>query len=138
MFTLILGCFIYITFRQDTLIMFSWLDSIYLLDVISDYRLFTMPLSAHLPSWFLYSLPDGLWLFSFVSILLAIWDNTISKHNIHWFILVPTIAVFIEIGQLLSIVSGTFDILDLIFYLIGTVLPILIFNNSKTIKSKTI
>jgi hypothetical protein len=137
MFTLLLGCFIYISFRQDTLIMFNWLNRINILEIISDYRLFTLPLAENLPNWFLYSLPDGLWLFSYLSILLAVWKNTISKHNIHWILLVPTIAVFIEFGQLFSIVSGTFDILDLTFYLVGAVLPILIFTNSKTIKSKT-
>ena len=138
MFTLLLGCFIYISFRQDTLIMFNWLDRIHTLEVISDYRLFTLPLAENLPTWVLYSLPDGLWLFSYLSVLLAVWDNTISKDNIHWILLVPAIAVLIEFGQLFHIVSGTFDILDLTFYLVGAVLPILIFTNSKTIKSKII
>jgi len=137
-FTLLLGCFIYISFRQDTLIMFNWLDRINILEVISDYRLFTLPLAENLPTWFLYSLPDGLWLFSYLAVLLAVWNNTISKDNIHWILLAPAIAVLIEFGQLFSIVSGTFDILDLAFYLIGTVFPILIFTNSKIIKSKIV
>ena len=136
MFTLLLGCFIYISFRQDTLKMFSWFDSINLSAAISELRLFTVPLSDHLPNWFLYSLPDGLWLFSYLSILLVVWDNVISKHNIHWLLLVPTIAIVSEIGQLFGIIPGTFDIVDLTFYLGGTILPILIFTNSKTIKSK--
>lgn len=127
--TLVLGSFIYISFRQNTLVMFSWLDRVNLLEVISDYRLFTLPWVENLPNWFLYSLPDGLWLFSYLSILLAVWDNTISKHNVLWFLLVPSVAVFSEIGQLFSIVPGTFDLIDLIFYIVGTVLPIIIFTN---------
>ena len=118
--------------------MFNWLDRINILEVISDYRLFTLPLAENLPTWFLYSLPDGLWLFSCLAVLLAVWNNTISKDNIHWILLAPAIAVLIEFGQLFSIVSGTFDILDLAFYLIGTVFPILIFTNSKIIKSKIV
>ena len=133
-FTLLLGCFIYISFRQDTLKMFSWFASINLSGVISELRLFTIPLSEHLPNWFLYSLPDGLWLFSYLSVLLRVWDNAITKHNIHWLFLVPMVAIFSEIGQLFEIVPGTFDILDLTFYLGGTLLPILIYTNSKTIK----
>ena len=117
--------------------MFSWFDSINLSTAISELRLFTIPLSDHLPNWFLYSLPDGLWLFSYLSVLLVVWDNAISKHNIYWLLLVPIVAIFSEIGQLVEIVPGTFDIFDLIFYLWGTVLPILIFTNSKTIKSQT-
>ncbi len=137
LFTLLLGGMVYISFRQDTLKMFRWFDSINLSAVISELRLLTLPLSDHLPNWFLYSLPDGLWICSYLSVLLVVWDNVISKHNIHWLLLVPMIAIFSEIGQLFKIVPGTFDILDLIFYLGGTVLPILIFTNSKTIKSQT-
>tara|TARA_B100000795_G_scaffold216277_1_gene170160 strand:+ start:431 stop:805 length:375 start_codon:yes stop_codon:yes gene_type:complete len=86
----------------------------------------------NLPDWFLYSLPDGIWLFSYLSVLLLIWDNKISKHNIHWVLLIPSIAIFSEIGQLFEIVSGTFDITDLVFYLAGTILPILIFTTTYT------
>ena len=136
-FTLLLGGLIYILFRQDTLKMFSWFDNINVSAAISELRLCTVPLSGHFPNWFLYSLPDGLWLFSYLSVLLAVWDNVISKHNIHWLLLVPMVAIFSEIGQLFEIVPGTFDIFDLIFYLLGTVLPILIFTNSKTPRNST-
>tara|TARA_B110000977_G_scaffold96214_1_gene126947 strand:- start:3075 stop:3518 length:444 start_codon:yes stop_codon:yes gene_type:complete len=134
--TLLLGGLVYISFRQDTLKMFNWFDSVNLSEAISELRLYTLPLADFLPNWFLYSLPDGLWLFSYLSVLLVVWDNVITKHNIHWLLLVPVVAIFSEIGQLFKIVPGTFDILDLTFYLCGTVLPILIFTNSKTIKSK--
>lgn len=136
-FTLLLGGLIYILFRQDTLKMFSWFDNINVSAAISELRLCTVPLSGHFPNWFLYSLPDGLWLFSYLSVLLVVWDNVISKHNIHWLLLVPMVAIFSEIGQLFEIVPGTFDIFDLIFYLLGTVLPILIFTNSKTPRNST-
>lgn len=137
LFTLLLGGFIYILFRQDSLKMFIWFESINLSNSISELRLFTLPLSFHLPDWFLYSLPDGLWLFSYISLLLLIWGNVISKQNIHWVLLVPLIAIFSEIGQLIKLVPGTFDIVDLGFYLSGTILPILIFANSKTNKTIT-
>ena len=136
-FTLLLGGLIYVLFRQDTLKMFSWFDDINVSAAISGLRFHTVPLSSHFPNWFLYSLPDGLWLFSYLSVLLAVWDNVISKHNIHWLLLVPMVAIFSEIGQLFEIVSGTFDIFDLLFYLLGTVLPILIFTNSKTPRNST-
>ena len=137
LFTLLFGGFIYILFRQDSLKMFSWFESVNLSNSISELRLFTLPLSFHLPDWFLYSLPDGLWLFSYISLLLLIWGNVISKQNIHWVLLVPLIAIFSEIGQLIKLVPGTFDIVDLGFYLSGTILPILIFANSKTNKTIT-
>ena len=134
--TLSMGVLVYISFRQDTLKIFDWFDRVALSELVSRLRRFTLPMADFLPNWFLYSVPDGLWLFSYLSILLVIWNNKISKHNVHWLLSVPTIAIVSEIGQLLGIVPGTFDILDLTFYIGGTGLPILIFTKKSTIKSQ--
>ena len=130
LFPLFFGGLIYISFRQGTLKMFRWFDSFNLSAVISKLRLYTMPISDHLPDWFLYSFPDGLWVFSYLSLLLLVWDNVISKHNIHWLLLVPAIALFSEIGQHFKIVPGTFDVMDLMFYILSVILPIIIFTKS--------
>lgn len=135
--TLSMGVLVYISFRQDTLKMFDWFDRVALSELVSRLRRFTLPMADFFPNWFLYSVPDGLWLFSYLSILLVIWNNKISKHNVHWLLSVPTIAIVSEIGQWFGIVPGTFDVFDLIFYLAGTVLPILLFTNLKTIKPQT-
>ena len=137
LFSILSGGLIYVLFRQDSLKMFSWFESVNLSNSISEMRLFTLPLSIYLPDWFLYSLPDGLWLFSYVSFLLVVWGNVISKHNIHWVLLVPLIAIFSELGQLIKVISGTFDVVDLCSYFLGAVLPILIFANLKTNKPIT-
>ena len=137
LFSILSGGLIYVLFRQDSLKMFSWFESVNLSNSISEMRLFTIPLSIYLPDWFLYSLPDGLWLFSYVSFLLVVWGNVISKHNIHWVILVPLIAIFSELGQLIKVIPGTFDVVDLCSYFLGAVLPILIFANLKTNKPIT-
>ena len=110
--------------------MFNWFSIINLSESISNLRLFTFPLSDVFPNWFLYSLPDGLWLFSCTSILLVIWNNKISKENIYWILLVPSISIISEIGQFFIIFPGTFDTIDLIFYLGGFVLPLFIFTRS--------
>ena len=137
LFSILSGGLIYVLFRQDSLKMFSWFESVNLSNSISEMRLFTLPLSIYLPDWFLYSLPDGLWLFSYVSFLLVVWGNVISKHNIHWVLLVPLIAIFSELGQLIKVIPGTFDVVDLCSYFLGAVLPILIFANLKTNKPIT-
>ncbi len=137
LFSILSGGLIYVLFRQDSLKMFSWFESVNLSNSIFEMRLFTLPLSIYLPDWFLYSLPDGLWLFSYVSFLLVVWENVISKHNIHWVLLVPLIAIFSELGQLIKVIPGTFDVVDLCSYFLGAVLPILIFANLKTNKPIT-
>ena len=69
--TLSMGVLVYISFRQDTLKMFDWFDRVALSELVSRLRRFTLPMADFLPNWFLYSVPDGLWLFSYLSILLV-------------------------------------------------------------------
>ena len=136
--TLLLGGLIYISFRTDTLVMFKWFSAISLGPIISDLRIITMQVTPILPDWFLYSLPDGLWIFSYVALIMAIWKNKINKESIFWVLIIPFIAIMSEIGQLYALVPGTFDILDLTFYLLGVLTPFIFINNTITFKPKTI
>lgn len=132
--TIIIGGMIYIAFRAETLVIFKWLSKISITEPVKLLRQTTFSFKNILPNWFVFSLPDGLWLFSYVTLLLYLWDNEISKQNILWMIIIPLIAIFSELGQLLNFISGTFDPVDLTFYIFGTLLPFLIFTKSITIK----
>ena len=123
--SLLMGGSIYVLFREDSLLMFHLFNFIDVFDLISDFRLTSLKLSAYLPDWFLYSFPDGLWMFSYVCLLLFIW-NKISKHNFIWFVSLPSLSVFSEIGQFFEIIPGTYDNTDLIFYILGGTIPVLI------------
>ena len=135
--TLTIGSLIYICFRSDTLLMFKWFDKLMLTDMIAKIREFTMPLKIKLPSWFLYSLPDGLWIFSYVYLMISIWGRTININNLFWFSLIPSIAIFSEIGQLIKVVPGTFDVVDLSLFVIGFFLPFVKFTNNYKFKNST-
>lgn len=135
--TITIGSLIYICFRTDTLIMFNWFEKLMLTNTIMTIREFTLPFRNKLPSWFLYSLPDGLWIFSYVCLMLSIWGRTITGNNLFWFTLIPSIALVSEIGQLIKVVPGTFDIVDLSLYVIGFFLPFLTFTNNYKIKNST-
>ena len=93
----------------------------------------TLTQKAFLPDWLLFSLPDGLWVFSYVSLILLLWDNRLNGYNSFWVFLIPFLAIASEFGQLLGFVSGTFDITDLIFYILGTTLPIILYTNQISI-----
>lgn len=136
--TLIIGGLIYISFRAYSLIMFKWFAALSLDTLIVNLRETTMTIKQDLPDWFLFSLPDGLWIFSYISLMLLFWENEVNRKNLFWIFIVPLTAITSEFGQILSIVPGTFDPLDLTFYLMGTFLPFIVFtNNSITIKTKT-
>ena len=127
LFTLIIGGLIYILFRVETLKMFKFFDLFSIGTQIDKIRVYTIPYSEYLPNWFLFSLPDGLWIFSYTSLVLYIWKNKLKKENIFWVFIVPFISIFSELGQIFNIIPGTFDLIDLIFYLIGFLLPFFIY-----------
>ena len=136
--TLLTSGLIYIAFRTETLAMFKWFRIIHLDTPIEYLRVLTMDSKEFLPSWFLFSLPDGLWIFSYLSLSLLIWGNRITRENIFWIGIIPLTAIVSEIGQLFNVVPGTFDLIDLTFYLFATIMPIFLFTNLLTFKTKTI
>lgn len=134
----ILGGLIYLTYRTDTLIMFGWFNKMGLTDTIDFLRSNQYLQTLTIPSWIKFSLPDALWLFSFNYIILTVWNFNVNRQSAFWLILAPTIGVFSEIGQLVNIVPGTFDPVDLVLLILATLIPFLLVNNLKSIKIKVV
>lgn len=126
---LMIGGAIYILFRTASLRMFGWFEVVGLTTFIDDLRATTYHFSYNIPEWVLYSLPDGLWIFSYVGVVLYIWKNSVSFDNLFWITIIPLLAIGSEIGQLLGIVIGTFDVVDLLLYTVGAISPFLFFTN---------
>lgn len=132
---LILSCFlpllfggsIYLLFRIDKLVMFKWIDFFLLIDELQSLRQYMIQYKLLIPNWFIYSLPNGLWMFSYISLILWMWGNKINKQNIFWLLIMPLIAILSEIGQEFNYIQGVFDYIDILFYSLGLVLS-LIFN----------
>lgn len=136
LFSLTLGTSIYILFRSSSLKVFSWLDLLGINILDSNVRKFALSISKNIPDWVLLSLPDGLWLFSYVCLMLYIWKNSVTIQNLFWISIIPVIALGSEIAQLFGLMQGTFDLMDLLLYMLGGVLPLLIFKNSINYKLK--
>jgi hypothetical protein len=68
--------------------------------------------------------------------VLFIWNNSISKNNLFWILIIPTLAICSEIGQLLGFVPGVFDATDLLLYLLGMTLPFIFFKKSINLKNQ--
>ena len=128
--TLLLGGLIYILFRTCSLKMFAWYEALGLSSLTIALRKLTFSSTHKIPEWVLFSLPDGLWIFSYVSLMLFIWSNTVSFKNLFWILSIPFLAIGSEIGQRLGLIPGTFDLPDLLLYIFGMSLPFLIFNKS--------
>ncbi len=123
---LLIGGTIYIFFRSDNLILFDWLYSIGIKNILSDIRTdFLSYNRINIPNWAKYSLPDGLWIFSYMLLVNVInkeANDSMSKLIIYF---LPSIAIIWEFAQALHYVPGMFDYLDLVFYLFF----ILLFNS---------
>ena len=125
--TLSIGTLIYLLFRVSTLKVFSWLNFLGIDFVNNDLRKKSINYMPKIPDWFIFSLPDGIWIFSYVLVMISIWNFTLNKKSIFWMTIIPLVAIFSEIFQIFGFIPGTFDFVDLSFYILGFILPFIIF-----------
>lgn len=110
--SLIAGCLVYLLFRQDILAVYwignpKWIEPVRI-NIGYDGNFFTYCL--------LYCLSDALWYFSLLILQFQFYDRTIVLCNV---LLYASIALpfVLEILQYFKVINGTFDILDIVFYL---------------------
>ena len=97
---LLLGLFVYISFRTNT----------YINNFLNVGLNIKLPIES-INYFFKFLLPDGIFAFSFTNAFLILWFKEFHLR----YLLIPLIFfVSIELFQLLNIISGTFDFLDII------------------------
>ena len=110
------GCVIYLLFRSKTLYIYRWCLSLGISDYIDycRYLVKDYPIS----DFIRFCLPDGLYCAAYILFIDAIWrnDNKYIKYSLLSF--VPIITISSEVLQYFNAVPGTFDIVDLICYMI--------------------
>lgn len=113
---LICGCFIYLFFRSKSLNIYKWCSALGLSMVIDTVR--HSVYDWNISEFVRYSLPDGLYCASYILIMDAIWykKNSIAKSLI--ISIIPIFTTSSEILQYWGLVKGTFDLYDLLCYLI--------------------
>ena len=124
--SLVMGCLIYLLFRQDILAMHwignpQWIEP-FRINIRYDGNLLTYVL--------LYCLSDALWFFSLLILQFQIFDKSIILCNT---LLYSTIALpfILEALQYFKIIGGTFDILDIASYLIVLLIVLKIESHEK-------
>ncbi len=123
-FPVILGTLIYLIFRPTTIRFIKWTKIAENNDLLLNIKDFFSNINA--PDWFIYNLPDGLWIFGLTYFLAVIWKNNNDFQSIIWKMSPIIIATLHEFAQLNSNINGT---LDIFFYLIGFLLSLLINSN---------
>jgi len=118
-----LGGFIYIAFRSTSLRMFSWFDNIGLHDIIMDIR--STSNDIQIPDIIKYCIPDGLWTLSYILLMDAIWTPQVKKQFLFCGI-IPIVGGISEVLQYFNVVRGTFDVIDLLCYIVPYVIYLIL------------
>ena len=127
---LAIGTLVYITCRPETLRLFGWADRLGLGHFVKSTRENFSSLGSWLPPWFINSAPFALWVASYVLLVRSIWAGTKGFARTAWLLPIPFIAVIAELGQMISLVPGTFDFFDLAFVICATIIAMFLPNKT--------
>lgn len=112
---IIAGGMIYLCQRSLSLAMFRWVG----LSSSSKWLMTLREMTPdQLPEWIKYSLPDGLWSCAYVIFIGAIWKLEYPK-CMTVALIMPLIGILSEVLQKIGLISGVYDNIDLIMYIIG-------------------
>ena len=131
---LLIGGAIYIIWRSETLQMFRWLEFVDLDSPVNKLRDIYGGQNGQLPQWLLYSLPDAAWLYSFAMYMGLVWIDAKPRVVFSFMAIGPTLGLGGELGQGFRVVPGTFDLVDLIFLCVASILAALVVINQRIIR----
>ena len=121
---LLVGSMIYLLYRPQTILLFRLIDSMGLTPYLNIIR---EKCSIFLfPPLVINSLPAGLWMASYLMIMYSTTKYQNRKYRLMFSLPLPISAILLEIMQLFGWCHGTFDIFDLVCY----VIPLIIFLKS--------
>lgn len=131
-----IGSLIYVLFRADNILIFKFFQFIGISEMINNIRNVTMEFSIYLPDWILFSLPDGLWVYSLNIFCLFFTGYYLDFKNCYFVIVGIFLGIGSELLQLINLIPGTFDIIDLIVCILSLSLAMFTYSISKKIYLK--
>ena len=123
---LLIGSYLYLKFRSETLLMFKWAKNLGLDFIVSSIRGSFESLNSDRMKYIIFSAPYGLWVISFCCFIGPIWHKDSSLSAIILRLIVPVIAVSSELLQFVEFLPGTFDINDLLVLIVSTIIGLTI------------
>ena len=115
MMMLLMGGMTYLLFRPQTLLMFHVTDAIGLSAAINSMR---EGINSQLPEFIIYSLPGALWAAAYILTTEYFLYRQSVKTRILVAGIIPIIGTVSELLQLTGLLPGTFDVADLLCYLV--------------------
>lgn len=120
-FLLMAGCMIYLLYRPKSILLFDIIETLGLMEYVN-----TMRENAKvfiLPNIVINCIPAGLWTASYLIMMYCTTRLQTRKYRLLLSLPLPLCAIILEFFQLWGWCPGTFDIYDLICY----VIPLIIF-----------
>jgi len=114
---LLLGGLIYVIFRDKSLLMFDWFNTIGISNEVDGLR--NLFQGEGIYGWVKYSLPDGLWIFSYMFIVDAIWDHERNIVSMIFLWGLAILALLSECFQYFELIPGVFDWIDMASYILA-------------------
>ena len=133
--SIFLGGMIYIIWRSENLLMFSWFNFINIDEAIQLLRNLHIKSSLTMPEWFYFSLPNALWTFGGILLFKYIWKK-VSSELFFWITLFSIVSIGSELGQYAGIIPGTFDINDVSLTFIFIIIAMILINKNQLVESK--
>lgn len=115
----VLGGMVYLLYRDRSLLMFSWFDAVGIGGVVDSMRAWAVSVDPY--HWVRYNMPAGLWLFSYMFVIDAVWGDDDSGSGRLFVYALPALALVSEFLQIAGLCPGVFDVLDVLGYLLAIV-----------------
>ncbi|MDB4730886.1 hypothetical protein OAF13_02430 [Akkermansiaceae bacterium] len=116
--SIFLGGAIYVLWRPDSLLMFSWFDLLGIGRQIDWMRGAASGVEMGIPEWAIKSLPQALWFFGGNLMIISIWRAELRFGRLIWLLVLWGFAISLELGQAVAIVPGSYDHTDLLLLII--------------------
>ncbi|MEO8075737.1 MAG: hypothetical protein ABI818_05360 [Acidobacteriota bacterium] len=117
------GSAVYLCFRPTGLGVFEWIRHAGLSDPVFALRAFAAPARSHLPGWFVYSLPDGLWCYAMTAASTLLWQDACDRSALRRLSahLGLAAACGLELLQHTGALDGTADPMDVLLACVGAI-----------------
>lgn len=120
----LIGVSIYLLWRDEHLLIHRVIHSCGIDTFIAPLR--RSAAEVYLPEWIRFALPDGLWTTSYILLI-----DALVKRDYQWTSVIPLVGLISEIMQWIGWMPGTFDICDLIAYVLPYLFYVMIINQYK-------
>ena len=113
---LLIGGLIYVFFRSPEIILNK---IVYSSDLLSEIFIRISP-AIQFPNWFIFSLPDGLYVYAATSFHIYMVSKVYNAYSIKNIFYISFYSILVEFLQLINLIQGRFDFLDIIFMISGS------------------